>query len=366
MKHRRRQPDGRDTPDLDRRDGVGRSPRPRLNGAGGAANGGAANGVLRRKHDPDARRGPMRILAIGVAVVAAAAITMAVGHQGKSAGGVPITLPIRSDSYLGVYQPGAPLSYAGIDQFTQAIGRRPNLVTYYSGWPEAFQTGFANSAARHGAVPLVQLNPTGVSVAAIASGQYDAYLRRYAVAVRAYGRPVILSFGHEMNGQWYSWGYRHTSARVFVAAWRHIVTLFRAQDAWNATWLWTVNVVDTLPGGDRIPDPAPWWPGSTYVTWVGIDGYYWKSSWTFAPLFGPTIKAVRALTRDPILIAETGAGPVAGKPAKITDLFAGVRAYGLLGFVWFNANRVQDWRVNTPAAVAAFRRGASTLKKPMP
>ena len=308
----------------------------------------------------------MRILAIGVAVVAAAAITMAVGHQGKSAGGVPITLPVRSDSYLGVYQPGAPLSYAGIDLFTQAIGRQPNLVTYYSGWPEAFQTGFANSAARHGAVPLVQLNPTGVSVAAIASGQYDAYLRRYAVAVRAYGRPVILSFGHEMNGQWYSWGYRHTSARVFVAAWRHIVTLFRAQDAWNATWLWTVNVVDTLPGGDRIPDPAPWWPGSTYVTWVGIDGYYWKSSWTFAPLFGPTIKAVRALTRDPILIAETGAGPVAGKPAKITDLFAGVRAYGLLGFVWFNANRVQDWRVNTPAAVAAFRRGASTLKKPMP
>jgi hypothetical protein len=30
--------------------------------------------------------------------------------------------------------------------------------------------------------------------------------RAYAAAVRSYQRPVILSFGHEMNGFWYSWG----------------------------------------------------------------------------------------------------------------------------------------------------------------
>ena len=49
-----------------------------------------------------------------------------------------------------------------------------------------------------------------VSIAAIASGQYDGYLSAYAEAVRAYRRPVILSFGHEMNGNWYSWGYQNT------------------------------------------------------------------------------------------------------------------------------------------------------------
>ena len=69
---------------------------------------------------------------------------------------------------------------------------------------------------------------TGVSLAAIASGRYDAYLRSYAAAVKAFGSQVILSFGHEMNGYWYSWGYRHTSPAAFVAAWRHIVTVFRA------------------------------------------------------------------------------------------------------------------------------------------
>ena len=45
-----------------------------------------------------------------------------------------------------------------------------------------------------------------------------------------------------------------------------------------------------------IPRPGQWWPGNSYVNWVGIDGYYLKPSWSFAPLFGPTIGAVRGLT----------------------------------------------------------------------
>jgi beta-mannanase len=239
-----------------------------------------------------------------------------------------------------------------VTAFAATTGVRPNIDLYYSGWYESFQVTFARQAADHHAVPLVQINPVNVSVASIAAGKYDTYLSAYAAAVRSYRHPVILSFGHEMNGWWSTWGHRHTSPAVFVAAWRHIVTLFRALGARNATWLWTVNVIDRRGG---IAAPAPWWPGNSYVDWIGIDGYYYKPFWTFAPLFGPTIKAVRALTRDPILLAETGATPVAGKPAKIADLFAGIRSYGLLGFVWFDARR---WRIDTPAAAAAFRRGA--------
>jgi len=164
-----------------------------------------------------------------------------------------------------------------------------------------------------------------------------------------------------MNGYWYSWGHRHTSPAVFVAAWRHIVTVFREQGATNVTWMWTINIIDKHGG---IPSPARWWPGSAYVNWVGIDGYYFKPSWTFASLFGPTIKAVRALTLDPVLISETAASPAAGQPAKIANLFAGIRAYGLLGFVWFDANRKRDWRLTSPAAGAAFNRGARTFARP--
>jgi mannan endo-1,4-beta-mannosidase len=315
------------------------------------------------------RRKVPRAVTIGAAIIVAAAMSLAAALDGKSAGHksaskgapLPVTVPRKHGIYLGVYAPGAPQSYAGVTAFTATTGVRPGLVVYYSGWKEPFQGRFAANAARHHAVPLVQIDPTGISLSAIASGRFDAYLRSYASAVKAFGGQTILSFGHEMNGHWYSWGYRHTSPAVFVAAWRHIVQVFRAMSADNVTWLWTVNIIGRNGG---IPSPAAWWPGDSYVTWVGIDGYYYKRSWTFASLFGPTIKAVRALTLDPILISETGAAPTAGKPAKVADLFAGIRAYGLLGFVWFDAGRKRDWRLDSPAAIAAFRRGAMTLKRP--
>jgi hypothetical protein len=80
----------------------------------------------------------------------------------------------------------------------------------------------------------------------------------------------------------------------------------------------------------------------------------------FSSLFGPTIADVRAFTRDPILITETSATPASGQPAKITDLFAGVHLYGLLGLVWFDTATTADWRLTSPEAAAAFRRGAAT------
>jgi hypothetical protein len=308
----------------------------------------------------------MRLFRIAVVmialVVAAAVVTVAVRHD-RSTVALPapkkanVTLRTTPESWLGLYSPQSPHSYTGVETFTSQMGVRPNLEMYYSGWREPFQASFATTVSRHGGVPLVQMDPTGVSLAAIASGQYDGYLGQFATAVRSYANPVVIGFGHEMNGTWYSWASGHTSPAVFVAAWRHIVTLFRTYGADNVTWLWTINVVQTTQG---ISMPGPWWPGRSYVTWVGIDGYYSQPSMTFSSLFGPTIVAVRQLTNAPILVAETAAGTAAGQPGKITDLYAGIRSYGLLGFAWFNAVGEQDWRLTGTASAAAFRQGAAS------
>jgi mannan endo-1,4-beta-mannosidase len=314
------------------------------------------------------RFGPMACAAVatGAVVIIGAAILVPNALHRSFAQSVHSEQSVR---YLGVFEPDAPNSYTGINQFAQAIGRQPNVVLYYSHWLVPFNVGFATSAAKHGAVTLVQIAPRNISLASIASGRYDAYLRSYASAVKAFGAQVILSFGHEMNGSWYSWGFTHASPAVFVAAWRHIVTIFRSQGARNVTWLWTINIVGKP---NRIPEPSPWWPGNSYVNWVGIDGYYWSSSMRFASLFGPTIAAVRKLTADPILIAETGAEPSVGQPAKIGDLFAGVRDFGLLGFVYYNDNvfsaaipgEALNWRLNSPEALAALRQEAKAFMKP--
>ena len=156
---------------------------------------------------------------------------------------------------------------------------------------------------------------------------------------------MVIGFGHEMNAPWYSWGYGHTPPGTFVAAWRHIVTLFRDQGAQNVTWLWTLQADE--PGTGPIQD---WWPGARYVTWVGIDGYYYRPSDRFAAVFGKTIGQVRAFTGKPVLLSETAVGPRAGQFAEIQDLFHGMAKYKTLGLVWFDKPQQggvyhQDWRL---------------------
>jgi mannan endo-1,4-beta-mannosidase len=324
--------------------------------------------------------GIVRALAVVATVVAVAAGTTAIVRltpaqlsPSSGPGGpyrthpVVITLPDHPASYLGAYARGVPRSYTPIEAFAAGTGVHPNIALYYSGWREPFQTAFAMRAAAHRAIPLIQIEPGTASLIKIVFGAYDNYLKSFATAVASYGaktkQGVIISFAHEPNGNWYRWGSGHVAPSMWVAAWRHVVNVFRQQGADNVTWLWTVNIIATKQGA--LP-PAPWWPGSSYVTWVGIDGYYYKPSWTFASLFGPTIKAVRALTLDPILISETGAAQTANQPAKITNLFDGIHAYGFLGFVWFNAVNKRDWRLSTPAAISTFRRRAATFQEAVP
>jgi mannan endo-1,4-beta-mannosidase len=316
-----------------------------------------------------ARRRHGRTRGVLISVIAALALVAGVVLYNRAAdpgtGPLPMHLPTTPQSYLGVYNNEFPTSYGPLTSFAKATRTRPDIAMYYSGWFVPFPTRFANTAAANDVVPLVQMDPSGISLKAIAHRQYDGYLSQYAEAVRHYRHPVILSFGHEMNGNWYSWGYQNTPAKQFVAAWRHIVTLFRVLGADNVTWLWTVNIINNTQAG-KIPSPVAWWPGSGYVNWVGIDGYYLKPSWAFAPLFGPTIGVVSKLTGDPILIAETGAVPAAGQAAKIADLFAGIRSYGLLGFVWFDEpnSMGQNFKITSRAALTAFGKGAKTFTRP--
>jgi mannan endo-1,4-beta-mannosidase len=321
-----------------------------------------------RSHRSRRRRQPRPrtpyIAGVVILVAAAVALRFAVIHPAASTspgrdGGA---LPTKGASYLGVFGTGTPDSYQSVGAFAQAAGRQPNLAGYYSGWDEPFKTGFAQQARQHGAATIIQINPTLASVADIAAGHQDAYLHRFAAAVKAYGHPVVIGFGHEMNANWYSWGYGQASPTAFVAAWRHIVTLFRQQGADNVTWLWTLQADEKGTG-----PVASWWPGASYVTWVGIDGYYYRPTDTFFSVFGATVAQVRLFTGKPILLSEAAVGPAAGQVAKIPGLFSGMRQYGTLGLVWFDIAQNdglyhQDWHLeDNPAAVTAFRRAASGL-----
>src|ERR1700761_6707474 len=210
---------------------------------------GLASRLSRRRGGSEPRR--RRLRAAVIAIVAVVAITAGIvvyNETSAPSGPLPVHLPSAAGSYLGVYAKGLPDSYTPVSSFADTTGSKPDIVMYYSGWYVPFPTSFADTVAKNGAAPLVQINPQqgnkGISLTAIAAGKYDGYLSAYAEAVRAYAHPVILSFGHEMNGDWEPWGYKHASPASFVAAWRHVVTVFRTLGVQNVTRLLTVNIVN--------------------------------------------------------------------------------------------------------------------------
>jgi mannan endo-1,4-beta-mannosidase len=312
---------------------------------------------------------PRLVLLVCLAIAGLSVLAAGTRVHFSMAGRAPVHASLRPSvaSYLGVYVSGSPSGYRPIASFAAAAGRDPNLVGYFSGWAETFDTTFADMLHDHGMTPFVQIDPTDASVKSIASGDYDDYLLAYADAVADYGHPVVIGFGQEMNAPGYSWGYHHVPPATFVAAWRHIVTVFRKEGADNVTWLWTVDA-----DGPTTGPIASWWPGRQYVTWVGIDGFYYRPADTFANVFGPTIVQVRALTEAPVLLSETAVGPIAGQYAGIQNLFHGIAAHQILGLVWFDIAQHdgvfhQDWRIEDHRIAAlSFELGVSDDLKPDP
>jgi hypothetical protein len=247
---------------------------------------------------------------------------------------------------------------AGATVFKTETGIAPRIVELYAKFGAGFKAPFICSITRLGALPLIQINPRTTPLAGIVSGQDDAYLRRYAHSVSRFKLPVALSFGHEMNGNWYPWGYTHVRPRTFVAAWRHIYDVFRKAGTKNVIWVWTC----ARQGKPQNVSPARlWWPGNQYVTWVGINGKYGTPTSNFAYVFGKSITLVRHYTPKPILLSEMGILRGAQRPAQLRNLFAALSAHPkVLGMVWFNAKSVNgNWALQSdPASETTFRRAA--------
>ena len=130
---------------------------------------------------------------VAVAIAAASvALVVTRGASSSSTGALVVrsALPPRLASYLGVYESGPPHTYQPVTEFAKASGRHPNLVGYYSGWGVPFARSFAETVHSHGAVTILQMDPTYASIPAIAGGgirPLPARVRRQCAGLRAPG-----------------------------------------------------------------------------------------------------------------------------------------------------------------------------------
>ena len=110
-----------------------------------------------------------RLVLLLAIAVAAVGVVLAVARVASRPAGPPVaraSLAPSLASYLGVYEAGAPRAYQPFATFAKAAGRQPNILGYYSGWPQPFDASFAATARRHGAATIVQIDPTHALVPA--------------------------------------------------------------------------------------------------------------------------------------------------------------------------------------------------------
>lgn len=289
---------------------------------------------------------------------------------------------------LGAYISGAPWDPAKIDAFTAQVGVAPPVVMWYQDWEHPGVREFdpikMNAVLSRGAVPLLTWDPWDYSGSAsqpayalrtIVAGTHDPFIRQWARDAAAWQQPFYLRFAPEMNGYWFPWspGVNGNTTAEYVAAWRHVVDIFRQEGATNAIWVWCPDVTDAPQGVF-----APLYPGDGYVDWVALDGYNWGQSqpgdpykhWTaFADIFGTSYDALTALTSKPVMIAETASTEIGGNKAAwitqglLTDLstrFPRVRMV-----IWFDENKETDWRVDSSGtSLAAYGAAARALRNP--
>jgi len=263
---------------------------------------------------------------------------------------------------LGTYAPGSGAD--GLVGFDQAVGGRAALTVRYVYWGNTFPAAYVAKAAALGAETVVELEPIGKAaptLAQIAAGAQDKWLRKFAHEIIAPQDHFILSFAPEMNGAWYQYGYGKAPPSEYVAAFRHVHDVLAATAAARLiTYLWQPSAIHL-----KTPSPAPYWPGSKYVDEIGVDGYYFFPTDTFRVIFARTLALLKSLApTTPILIGETAVGPQTGHQATdIADLFAGIARNHLLGLIWFNRAQHrfpyvyhQDWRLqDNPPALAGFK-----------
>ena len=261
-------------------------------------------------------------------------------------------------------------SYQAYADREKQLGVHSSLRSYFMTWGRKYGDGtyfptyeLNNYYKKYGAIPVMHLGPDAATpLKGIAAGSSDAYLRSMAASAKAYGRVVMVRLMAEMNGTWqpYSPNNNGNTSAQYVAAWRHIVDVFRNQGATNVYWVW--NPSATYNGKYDI---AQFWPGASYVHWLGLD-IYSRDTKTFKFYMDASAKRMREVGGwKPLMVNEVGKSSGSTKAQWVKDMFASLQGYSVRAVLYFDYDMrgregCCDWRLNDTSSTLSAARYAVT------
>ncbi|MDO8804916.1 MAG: glycosyl hydrolase [Elusimicrobiota bacterium] len=241
---------------------------------------------------------------------------------------------------------------------------------FYLAWGDNFPAAEINKSSPDGAIlvltwePHIKAEPGRSLLGDIDAGKYDSYMAAMAAALKKYGRPVMLRWGHEPNGDWYAWSgaLNGHEPETYIKAWRRMAGIMRTGAGPKVKLVFSVN-------GEDKPDEEwnrfeNYYPGPEYADVVGLDAYNWGdsrewSSWLRPQqlLKDPYRRALAMAPDKPLFLAEVAACSGGGvKSAWLGKLFSRLetRYPAVKGFMWFDYDKECDWRISSDPASAAL------------
>lgn len=184
-----------------------------------------------------------------------------------------------------------------VEQLEGKIGRRLDIVHTYAKFNEDIASTSNLTFQQTGHTLL--LSWAGADTRVITSGEYDRLIRGNATTIKAMRQPVMLEWRWEMdrsNLRAEVW-----SPEDYIAAWRHIQDIFRAEHADNVSWVWCPTAQGFAPDGDA---PA-FYPGDDRVDWLCVNAYPTQALPALRDVLTPFLQWA-AQHPKPILIGEYG------------------------------------------------------------
>jgi endoglucanase len=222
------------------------------------------------------------------------------------------------------------------------------VVNQFFQWGDDFSSFLNGMGSR---IPLVTIEPWNYSEQQVANGSADSYLKSAANWIKNYGKPVYIRPFHEANGDWYPWAVKSGQEGTFKSAWSHMASILR--QAPNVKLVWCVNA-DTV----NAADPAGFYPGSSLVDILAIDGYNWNGT-SFESVHGSMYSKLSGLGSQDIWVCETACGEDVGSSTKadwVNKMFASTKFPRMKAVCWFSVNKEKDWRIDSStASLGAFK-----------
>jgi Glycosyl hydrolase family 26 len=262
------------------------------------------------------------------------------------------------EAMFGAYIKGAVWNKEILFELETSLEHEFKILHWFTNWDTPFEGTMVKQILELERIPLITWQATGKPLSAISEGRYDSYLRGWAKGVKDVKGEVYIRLFPEMNGNWTTW---HGNPTQLVAAWQHIVTLFRKEGATNARWVWSPNVTDEpATDANRMEN---YYPGASYVDVLALDGYNWGTTrsytaWKrFEDIFETPYERITALGKQPLWLAEIASTEHGGdKAAWISNMLSSTAFPRINAVVWFNENKETDWRIeSSQQSLTAFR-----------